>query len=321
MGRLLFGREYLRCSFASELNDLPMQSLSTSQLTFDFGSHRAVDSVSLSVPEGSIYGFLGPNGAGKTTTIRLLLGLLRPTSGSVSLFDQPLAANPNQAYARIGALIEMPSLYSHLSGGANLEITRRLYGADRSRIDRVLELVEMTDAADKRVKHYSLGMKQRLGLANALINDPELLILDEPTNGLDPSGIRDMRDLLIRLNQEEGKTIFISSHLLAEMNKLATHVGIIRNGQMIFQGSLDQLHTQSGNHALIETESAPKAKAILEQHAFTVSQCNGHHLEVPVADRQQVARINEALVSKGLPVYSLRLQQDDLEDVFLSLTQ
>jgi len=298
-----------------------MYSLSTSQLTFAFGDHRAGDGVSLSVPEGGIYGFLGPNGAGKTTTIRLLLGLLPPQSGHISLFGQPLQADPLAAYGRIGALIEMPSLYNHLSGRANLEITRRLYGAPRSRIDQVLALVDMAHAADKRVKQYSLGMKQRLGLANALLNDPDMLILDEPTNGLDPSGIRDIRDLLIRINREEGKTIFISSHLLAEMNKLATHVGIINQGRLIFEGTLDQLHSQSGNHVLIETENATEAKLALEQHAFTVSHCNGHHLHVPVENKDQVAHVNQALVTKGLPVYSLRMQQDDLEDVFLSLTQ
>ena len=296
-----------------------MYSIATHELTFAFGSHRAVDSISLAVPQGSIYGFLGPNGAGKTTTIRLLLNLLQPQSGSIEVLGQP--SGKHQTFARMGALIEMPSLYTHLSGRANLEITRRLYGADRKRIDEVLRLVELTAAADQRVKQYSLGMKQRLGLALALLNDPELLILDEPTNGLDPSGIRDIRDLLIRLNREEGKTIFISSHMLAEVNKLATHVGIIRKGGLIFQGTLDELQSSRGNHLMIETNDAPAAKRALEAHAFTVTSCNGHHLQVPVEDRQQVSMVNQILVQKDLQVYGLRQEQDDLEDVFLSLTK
>ena len=298
-----------------------MHVLETSQLTFAFGKTKVVDGVSLNVPQGSIYGFLGPNGAGKTTTIRLLLGLLKAQSGTIQMFGQPRAGQSMEGYRRTGALIEMPSLYSHLSGRANLEITRRLYGAERSRIDTVLEMVEMTHAANQKVKQYSLGMKQRLGLANALLNDPELLILDEPTNGLDPSGIREIRDLLIRVNREYGKTIFISSHLLAEMNKLATHVGIIRKGQLIYEGSLESLHAQNGNHAIIETDNAPLAKTLLEQRSFTVSQCNGHHLEVPVEGQQQLAQLNKVLVSNDLPVYGLRLQNHDLEDVFLSLTK
>lgn len=298
-----------------------MNSLATQQLTFSFGKQTAVKGLSLQVPEGSIYGFLGPNGAGKTTTIRLLLGLLQPESGSIELFQSSLKENPMKAYRRIGALIEMPSLYSHLSGRANLEITRRMYGAPAQRIEEVLEMVQLSYAADKRVKAYSLGMKQRLGLASALLNDPELLILDEPTNGLDPSGIRDIRDLLIKLNRDYGKTIFISSHLLAEVDKLATHVGIIRQGNLIFQGTLDQLHAQSGNHVLIETDHAQKAKSALESSHFTVSHCNGHHLHVPIEDKLQVAQINQTLVNADLPVYSLRMQQDDLEDVFINLTE
>ena len=201
--------------------------IQTRGLDFYFKDFKALDQVNLNVPAGSIYGFLGPNGAGKTTTIRILLDLFHPKPGQVQVFGKDLGKNRVEILGKIGALIENPSIYKHLSGRQNLEVIRKMVGVPKSRIDEVLQIVRLVDNADKRAKNYSLGMCQRLGLAAALLTDPELLILDEPTNGLDPSGIIEMRELIIRLNKEHGKTIFLSSHILSEIEKLATDVAII----------------------------------------------------------------------------------------------
>jgi ABC-type multidrug transport system ATPase subunit len=213
-------------------------AITTSGLTRRFGMLTAVDDLDLRVPRSSIYGFLGPNGAGKTTTIRLLLGLIRPHAGEVQLFGEPLRQRRMVLLRRVGALVESPSLYPNLTGRENLEVTRRLIGGEKAQIGQALHIVHLEDAADRRVGGYSSGMKQRLSLALALLNTPELLILDEPTNGLDPAGIQEMRDLIVRLPQEYGVTVFLSSHLLAEVEQVATHIGIIRQGRLRFQGTL-----------------------------------------------------------------------------------
>jgi len=190
------------------------------------------------VPESGIYGFLGLNGAGKTTMIRLLLGLIKADAGSIRMFGQPFG---HELLRRIGSLVEMPSLYSHLTGRENLEVTRRQIAAPRSRIDHALAVVRLDADADRLVREYSLGMKQRLGLALALLNAPQLLILDEPTNGLDPAGIHEIRELLRGMPREHGITVFLSSHLLSEVEQLAESIGIVHEGKLLFQGSLAQL--------------------------------------------------------------------------------
>jgi len=205
-------------------------------LTHRFGYQTALDNISLSIPKASIYGFLGANGAGKTTTLRLLLGLIKKQKGKITLFENDLMANRISMLKKIGSLIEQPSLYSHLSGKENLHVFGLAYPCSRKRIDEVIKTVGLTMAADKKVKAYSLGMKQRLAIAIALLHDPELLILDEPTNGLDPNGIIDVRNLIKKLNSE-GRTIIVSSHLLSEVEKVATHVGIIHNGKIVFEGT------------------------------------------------------------------------------------
>src|SRR5262245_29498458 len=215
-------------------------AIETSGLTRRFGSQLAVDDLNLLVPAAGVYGFLGPNGAGKTTAIRMLLGLIRPDAGEVRLFGQSLKANHRALMSRVGALVEAPSLYPHLTGRENLEVTRRLLGSPRNRIDRALETIKLTRDANRRVREYSLGMRQRLGLALALLNQPELLILDEPTNGLDPAGIHEMRDLLCRLPAELGLTVFLSSHLLSEVEQIASHIGIIQARRLLFQGTLTE---------------------------------------------------------------------------------
>ena len=204
-------------------------------LTRSFGGRSAVDSIDLEVPERAVYGFVGRNGAGKTTTIRLLLGLLRPDSGSARIFGLDVARKRRAAARLIGAMVETPSHYDHLTGRENLEITRLLLGAPRAEIGRVLALAELAYAADRRVGTYSLGMRQRLGIARALLGRPKLLILDEPTNGLDPEGIRDMRALIAGLPDAEGVTILVSSHVLAEVEQVATHIGLMHDGRLLMQ--------------------------------------------------------------------------------------
>ena len=215
--------------------------IQTHQLSYRRGQQLIIDNLNLQVPTGSIFGFLGPNGSGKTTTIRLLLGLIRTIKPGIQLFGQDIRDNRLSILSKIGALIEAPVLYPHLTGYENLEIGRLARRMPQQKIDSVLGLVGLTNDAKKRVEYYSLGMRQRLGIALALLANPDLLMLDEPTNGLDPAGIREIRRLLVDLSQVHGKTIFISSHLLSEMEKLVTHVGILNDGQLLFQGPLTQL--------------------------------------------------------------------------------
>lgn len=219
-----------------------MYTIETHALTHRFQrDETALQNIDLQVLSGSIYGFLGPNGAGKTTTLRLILGLLRQQEGTISVFGRPFGPNRVDILKRIGSLIESPSLYSHLTAVANLRIFQKIYDCPEQRIDEVLHLVDLAGTKNKKAGRFSLGMKQRLGIAIALLNDPSLLILDEPTNGLDPGGMIEMRELLKRINQEKGTTILVSSHLLSEMERLVTHIGIIHKGRLLFQGTLAQL--------------------------------------------------------------------------------
>ncbi|SEJ83985.1 ABC-2 type transport system ATP-binding protein [Dyadobacter sp. SG02] len=220
--------------------------IETDQLSYAYGNRPVLHQISLQVPAGSIYGFLGPNGSGKTTTIRLLLGLIHAPTQRISIFGQDIRANRLSVLRKVGALIETPTVYPHLSGRENLEIGRLARDASAGQVDRVLEMVGLTHDARRKVSDYSLGMRQRLGIALALLGDPELLILDEPTNGLDPAGIREIRRLLVELSQFHGKTVFISSHLLSEMEKMVTHVGIIHEGRLLFQGLIGQLRAERG---------------------------------------------------------------------------
>ncbi len=213
----------------------------TENLSKHFGQEKAVSGLEMKIPKGEIYGFLGPNGAGKTTTIRMLLGLMKPDSGRIEIFQKDLKKERLNILGRVGSLVESPSYYPHLTAKENLEAMRKILGVPKQRIAEVLEIVRLTDAGDKKVKGFSLGMKQRLGIAASLLNNPELLILDEPTNGLDPSGIIEIRNLIKSLPSECGMTVLISSHLLSEIDQMATTVGIVTKGKMIFQDSIIQL--------------------------------------------------------------------------------
>jgi len=295
--------------------------INTSDLSFNFGNQTVVKSLSLQVPESSIYGFLGPNGAGKTTTIKLLLNLLTTQRGSIHIFEKELQSNRIEILSQIGSLIEQPAIYLHLSGRENLLNRALLLEVSTKRVDEMLALVHLTNAANKKAGQYSLGMKQRLGIALALLSDPKLLILDEPTNGLDPNGIIEIRELLMRLVKDHNKTVFISSHLLAEIERMATHVGIINNGELLFQGSIAELGALSQPLVQIEAENTVDAANFLKTHQFTVTDVNDHHLYVQYTSKQQMGEINTLLNKHGYTIYSINKQQKDLEKLFLDITQ
>jgi len=237
--------------------------IETSGLDFSFKKGiKTLDDLYMLVTSGNIYGFLGPNGAGKTTTLRLLLGLLRNQVGRINLFGKDFQPNRIELLKRIGSLIEQPSLYLHLTARENLEIYRAIYNCDKKRVGEVLQLVDLNKTGNKKTKQFSLGMKQRLSVAVALLHKPELLILDEPTNGLDPNGIIETRELLKKLNREEGTTILVSSHLLAEVERMATHVGIIHQGKLLFQGSLPELQLLKTKQTLVEIETSDPIRTI-----------------------------------------------------------
>jgi len=294
--------------------------IETKALSYNFSNGvKTLDNINLQVAEGSIYGFLGPNGAGKTTTLRLLLGLLKKQQGSIEIFGKNFETERIEILKRLGSLIEQPSLYAHLTAKENLEVYRRIYGCDKNRIDEVLQLVGLTYTKNKKIKQFSLGMKQRLSIAVALLHAPPLLLLDEPTNGLDPNGIIETRELIKKLNKEEGVTILVSSHILAEIEKMATHVGIIHKGKMLFQGELSQLQQLKKEQSFLELETANNESAcdLLQQYA--VERKNGH-LILPFESNVQTAIINRILVEKGIGVYRLQPQQNDLEKLFIDIT-
>ncbi|UYM06185.1 ABC transporter ATP-binding protein [Solicola gregarius] len=276
---------------------------------------RAVDSISLTVQRGEVYGFLGPNGAGKTTTARMLLGLITPTSGEVSVLGR--APGDPEALARIGALIEGPGFYPFLSGRDNLRVLARYARVDRARIDEVLAIVDLSDRAGDKFSGYSLGMKQRLGVAAALLKDPDLVILDEPTNGLDPAGMRDMRGLIRSLG-DEGRTVVLSSHLLREVQQVCDRVGVINNGTVLTESTVADLR---GAAELRVTTTEPKRAIQVVQSLPEVSDVavDDDTLRLSV-DESHTAYVNRALVESGIDVLELRREERELEDVFFELT-
>jgi ABC-type multidrug transport system ATPase subunit len=295
------------------------QIIAVNNLSFSFGTQKVLDQINLTVPKGSIYGFLGPNGSGKTTTIKLLLSLLKNNENNISLFGKPLNENREEVLKKIGSLIEAPALYHHLTGFANLKARAIFFGINDERIYEILTIVGLTDAAQKKAGKYSLGMKQRLGIGLALLNNPELLILDEPTNGLDPNGIIEMRKLIQKLAKEHGKTIFISSHLLAEVERIATHVGILYHGKLSFEGKIEDLQGIKTADILIETDQNAAAKKLLESNYTVIEQ--GNILRIAYQNQEQIAAIVSALVYQQINVYSIYKEKKDLESLFLDITQ
>ena len=296
-------------------------AIETMSLSRRFGNILAVDKLDLHVPPGSIYGFLGPNGSGKTTTIRMLIGLIHADEGNVQIFNRQLEKQRLAALEQIGALVELPSLYPHLTGWENLELTRRLVNVNPSHIHRVLDIVDLTPDAKRLVRGYSLGMRQRLALALALLREPKLLILDEPTNGLDPAGIHEMRNLIRTLPAEHGITVFISSHLLSEVEQMATDVGIINAGKLLFQGSLSELQAQQQEQIVIETNKLEDAIQILQAAGWIATSQQDGRLVIAGHLTTKAAQINATLVHAGLDVFALYHTRPSLEEMFLNFTK
>ena len=291
----------------------------TTALCKQYAGRPVVDQVSLLVPEGSVYGFIGPNGAGKSTTMKMLLGLLKPSGGSIHLLGREMnAKNRLELLRQTGSLIESPSCYGHLTGEENLQIVADLKNVPKRDIDRVLEIVGLTASRKKKVKQYSLGMRQRLGIAQALLGSPKLLILDEPTNGLDPAGIQEMRSLIREMPVRCGATVLISSHLLSEMEQMADHVGIIDRGQLLFQGPLPELQQYSRGDITLRVLHSEKALPVLERLDFVRQTQQAFRL--PAMPEDQLALLVQRLVGNHAGVVELSRHTKSLEEIFLSLT-
>lgn len=294
--------------------------ISTEGLCKKYGGVLRVNDLALTVPEGTVYGFLGPNGAGKSTTLKMILGLARPTSGSIRVFGREMNGRNRLSILKdVGSLIESPSYYGHLSGEENLQIVRTLRGASQKNVDEVLQIVRLTNQKDKKVSQYSLGMKQRLGLAAALMGRPRLLVLDEPTNGLDPAGIQEMRELICSLPKQFGMTVVVSSHLLSEIDQMAGNLGIIDQGRLVFQGSLASLHAHSQKSLFLRTTDTQRTVELLAGgHLTCTIQDNG--LLLPNLNDETMARCSVLLAKNGIGVLRIEEREKSLEDLFLELT-
>ena len=298
-----------------------MNCIETNDLSYRFTSDQLIlDKINLQVPNGSIYGFLGPNGAGKTTTLRLLLGLLKKQKGTISIFGKSFEKDRISILRNVGSMIESPSIYSHLTAIENLLLLQKIYQCPVSRITEVLAIVGLEHTGSKKAGQFSLGMKQRLSIAIALLHNPSLLILDEPTNGLDPNGIIEIRELLKKLNVENKMTILISSHLLSEIERLVTHLGIIHKGSLVFQGTLDELHLKQKLSAVIHIDTSHNLET------FDIMKALGHlpkiangQITMPIVDKQILASINKKLVNQGIDVYQLSTVKNDLESIFIDI--
>lgn len=297
-----------------------MNIIETHDLCKQYGNVLRVAHLDLNVPEGSVYGFLGPNGAGKSTTLKMILGLVQPTAGSIRVLGKQMNRTNRLAVLRqVGSLIESPSYYGHLTGEENLRIVQTLRGVPEKSIREVLQIVRLDGQRGKKVAHYSLGMKQRLGLAAALLGYPKLLILDEPTNGLDPAGIQEMRELIRSLPGRFGMTVVVSSHLLSEIDQMADHVAIIREGELVFQDSLEVLHGHSRHHLALRTSNNAVAHSLLAGQSVTCREEEGY-LILPILPDETAAQLTRFLAENRLGVVRLEERQKSLEDIFLELT-
>ena len=294
-------------------------AIETTELSRRFKRHLAVDAVSMTVPEQAVYGFLGRNGAGKTTTLKMLLGLIRPSGGTARICGVDVGADRLAAARKVGALLEAHGFYGNLSGRENLDLTRSLIGLPRTEIDRVLEVVEMTEHGGRRVSDYSLGMRQRLGLARAMLGAPPVLILDEPTNGLDPDGIADMRRFLGELPARTGATVLLSSHLLGEIEQTATHVGIIHQGRLVLEGELARLKAELAPEVTVETDDPARAAELAGARGFTVAQAADRivaSLKPGEDARAASAALNRALVEADIAVFAIGPRARTLEGIY-----
>lgn len=297
-----------------------MNIIETHDLCKQYGNAMRVSHLDLNVPEGSVYGFLGPNGAGKSTTLKMILGLVRPTAGSIQVLGNNMDNQHRLAVLRqVGSLIESPSYYGHLTGEENLRIIQTLRRVPEKNIREVLQIVRLDGQRGKKVAHYSLGMKQRLGLAAALLGYPKLLILDEPTNGLDPAGIQEMRELIRDLPGRFGMTVVVSSHLLSEIDQMADHVAIIREGELVFQDALQALHGRSSHHLALRTTNNAVARSLLSEKSLDCQEEDGF-LILPILSDEITAKITYFLAKNRLGVLRLEERQKSLEEIFLELT-
>jgi ABC-2 type transport system ATP-binding protein len=294
-------------------------AIETLALTRRFGDSIAVDGISMTVPERSIYGFLGRNGAGKTTTIKLLLGLLKADAGQARIAGIDVATDRMRAARKVGALLEAQGFYPHLTGRENLGLTCRLLDLPAPEIDRVLDVTEMTEHGRRRVSDYSLGMRQRLGLARALLGAPPVLVLDEPTNGLDPEGIADMRRFLRELPARTGATVLLSSHLLDEIERTATHVGILSHGRLVLEGPLAELKAGLASEVEIGTDAPERAAAVAFEHGFDIVRTDDTVIaRFPAREdaRHATAALNRVLCTAGVRVHALSPRQHSLETLY-----
>lgn len=295
--------------------------IQTEALNFQYSKDKKVlENVSIKVPKGSIYGFLGPNGAGKSTTMRLLTGIIPEQGNAIKLFNQPLQKQLPFVFEKVGSLVESPALYLHLSGIDNLKYIAKLRGISEEKIHEVLELVDLTRDGKRKAKQYSLGMKQRLAIAMALLSEPELLLLDEPVNGLDPNGIIDIRKLLIKLNKEKGVTIFVSSHLLSEIEKMCTHVSIINKGKLRFEGTMQELSKAASFCKIqITIDDAENWVAKLENKYSNVVMVAQNQITLNLPNKEAVPDFIKNLITQNAVLYEVKIL-DGLEEWFMTLT-
>ena len=294
-----------------------MSVIQTTGLSKRYKDRWAVDRLDLRVEQGDVYGFIGRNGAGKSTTLKLLCGLARPTQGEALVFGKPI--RDPVARRRVGALIEQPGLYPDLSGRENLRLYAALLGLDRPerQVDQILETVGLSPKEKKQVRHYSMGMKQRLGVGLALLGGPDLLLLDEPINGLDPEGIREMRELLLRLNRERGLTILVSSHILGELSKIATRYGIIQEGRMVEQVTASELEQKCTDYLHLRTDQPQKAAALLERELRVARWEMRPEGEIRIYEAVDTKAAGQVLAQAGIAVEEMGLHRQDLESYFL----
>ena len=293
-------------------------AIETLSLTKSYGDFTAVEDLELKVPAGKVYGFLGRNGSGKTTTIRMIMGLIKPNGGSVKIFGNEISRNRAEYLEGIGAIIETPGFYGNLSAYENLEITAKMFKTEKSRINEVLEIVGLSNIGDKAVGKFSLGMKQRLGIANALVHSPRILILDEPTNGLDPAGIIEMRKLIRQLSGSMGITVFVSSHLLSEVQQIADYIGIIDSGHLLKQGGMELINSDEQSFLVVETDQLKRTANIIESLDFDFEKIS-NGFKVFCARKDNVT-INKKLVGNQINVYNLESVSKTLEERFLGIT-
>ena len=312
------GRRFTWCM---NTNPISPYVVETDGLTKRFGDRTVVHGVDLHVPRGTAFGYLGPNGAGKTTLIRMLLGLTSASSGSMKIRGLAVPAQRAEALSRVGAIVEEPRFYGHLTGRENLEVVAAARGREAfARIDGSLDRIGLTGRADDRVKTYSLGMRQRLGIARCLLADPELLILDEPMNGLDPGGIQDFRGF-VRSFVEDGGTIVLSSHLLDEIEKTCDHVAIVDQGRIVVQGSIDELRGGDEPQLVLGVDDPARARALLTAQGSVLRVTDdGNELRVALRDRGAISDLNRRLVESGIAVHRLDAAQATLEQRFLEIT-